>query len=123
MPTEKSGYGRGGPLKRNRSDINFLLHHGCGTISQRIDDPPPIRVASVPTGLHQRAVGHGSRGGPWDPVDGQYGFNDLYLGVPIVIGAGGVEKIVAIELSADEKAMLDKSAAAVREVIEAGKKL
>jgi malate dehydrogenase len=56
-------------------------------------------------------------------LDGQYGFKDLYLGVPIVIGAGGVEKIVAIELSADEKAMLDKSAAAVREVIEAGKKL
>ena len=44
-------------------------------------------------------------------------------GVPIVIGAGGVEKIVSIELSAEEKAMLEKSAAAVREVIEAGKKL
>jgi malate dehydrogenase len=56
-------------------------------------------------------------------LDGQYGFKDLYLGVPIVIGAGGVEKIVSIELSAEEKAMLDKSAAAVREVIEAGKKL
>ena len=36
----------------------------------------------------------------------------------IVIGAGGVEKIVAIELSSDEKAMLDKSANAVRELIE-----
>ena len=56
-------------------------------------------------------------------LDGEYGFEDMYLGVPIVIGAGGVEKIVSIELTAEEKAMLDKSAAAVREVIEAGKKL
>jgi malate dehydrogenase len=56
-------------------------------------------------------------------LDGEYGHKDLYLGVPIVIGAGGVEKIVPIELTAEEKAMLDKSAAAVREVIEAGKKL
>jgi malate dehydrogenase len=47
----------------------------------------------------------------------------MYLGVPIVIGAGGVEKIVPIELTAEEKAMLEKSATAVREVIEAGKKL
>jgi malate dehydrogenase len=56
-------------------------------------------------------------------LDGEYGHKDLYLGVPIVIGAGGVEKIVNIELSAEEKAMLDKSAAAVREVLEASKKL
>ena len=45
------------------------------------------------------------------------------MGVPIVIGAGGVEKIVALELAADEKAALDKSAAAVREVLEASRKL
>ena len=41
------------------------------------------------------------------------------MGVPVVIGAGGVEKVVTIELSAEEKAMLDKSAAAVRELVEA----
>ena len=56
-------------------------------------------------------------------LDGEYGFKDMYLGVPIVIGAAGVEKIVSIELTAEEKAMLEKSATAVREVIEAGKKL
>jgi malate dehydrogenase len=56
-------------------------------------------------------------------LDGEYGHKDLYLGVPIVIGAAGVEKIVNIELSAEEKAMLDKSAAAVREVLEASRKL
>jgi malate dehydrogenase len=56
-------------------------------------------------------------------LDGEYGYKDLYMGVPVVIGAGGVEKIVTIELDASEKAMLDKSAAAVRELIEASKKL
>ena len=56
-------------------------------------------------------------------LDGEYGYKDLYMGVPVVIGGKGVEKIVSIELTADEKAMLDKSAAAVRELIEASKKL
>jgi malate dehydrogenase len=56
-------------------------------------------------------------------LDGEYGYKDLYMGVPVVIGAGGVEKVVSINLSADEKAMLEKSAGAVRELIEASKKL
>ena len=56
-------------------------------------------------------------------LDGEYGYKDLYMGVPVVIGGKGIEKIVSIELTADEKAMLDKSAAAVRELIEASKKL
>ena len=56
-------------------------------------------------------------------LEGEYGYKDLYMGVPVVIGAGGIEKIVTIELDASEKAALDKSAAAVRELIEAAKKL
>jgi malate dehydrogenase len=52
-------------------------------------------------------------------LNGEYGFHDIYMGVPVVIGAAGVEKIVSIELDATEKAMLRKSAAAVRELIEA----
>jgi malate dehydrogenase len=56
-------------------------------------------------------------------LDGEYGYKDLYMGVPVVIGAGGVEKVVNIALSAEEKAMLEKSAGAVRELIEASKKL
>jgi len=56
-------------------------------------------------------------------LDGEYGYKDLYMGVPVVIGAGGVERIVTIALNAEEKAMLDKSAGAVRELIEASKKL
>jgi malate dehydrogenase len=55
--------------------------------------------------------------------EGEYGYRDLYIGVPVIIGAGGVEKIVSIELSAEEKANLDKSSAAVRELVEAAKKL
>jgi len=56
-------------------------------------------------------------------LEGEYGYRDLYMGVPVVIGAGGIEKVVTIELDAAEKTMLDKSAAAVRELIEASKKL
>lgn len=47
-------------------------------------------------------------------IDGQYGQKDLYIGVPAVIGRNGVEKVVEIELTADEKAALAKSADAVR---------
>src|SRR5271167_3690696 len=51
-------------------------------------------------------------------LQGQYGIRDLYVGVPVVIGAGGVERIVEIALDREEKAAFDKSAAAVRELIE-----
>jgi malate dehydrogenase len=43
---------------------------------------------------------------------------DLYVGVPVVLGAGGVEKVVEIELNASEKAMFDKSVSAVRGLID-----
>jgi malate dehydrogenase len=56
-------------------------------------------------------------------LDGEYGYRDLYMGVPVVIGGKGVEKVVNISLTADEKAALDKSAAAVKELIEASAKL
>jgi malate dehydrogenase len=56
-------------------------------------------------------------------LTGQYGMNDLYVGVPVVIGAGGIERIVEIELSATEKAAFEKSCAAVRELVDAAKKL
>jgi malate dehydrogenase len=51
-------------------------------------------------------------------LNGEYGYKDLYLGVPVVIGAGGIEKIVDIQLAADEKAALEKSASSVRKVID-----
>jgi malate dehydrogenase len=51
-------------------------------------------------------------------LTGQYGVSDLYVGVPVVIGAGGVERIVEISLNAEEKAAFDKSVAAVRGLVE-----
>jgi malate dehydrogenase len=56
-------------------------------------------------------------------LTGQYGVKDLYVGVPVVIGAGGVERIVEIELNAQEKAAFTASCDTVRELIEASKKL
>jgi malate dehydrogenase len=52
-------------------------------------------------------------------LNGEYGCHDIYMGVPVVIGSSGVEKVVIIELDATEKQMLRKSAADVRELIEA----
>ena len=56
-------------------------------------------------------------------VNGSYGIKDLYVGVPTVIGAKGIERIVELELTAEEKAALNKSADAVKGLIEACKKL
>ncbi|QDL90957.1 malate dehydrogenase [Paroceanicella profunda] len=54
-------------------------------------------------------------------VDGPYGLKGMYVGVPTVIGAGGIERIVDIKLNKDEQAMLDKSVAAVQGLVEACK--
>jgi malate dehydrogenase len=56
-------------------------------------------------------------------VDGKYGLKDLYVGVPVVIGAGGVERIVELSLTAEERAMFDKSVESVKGLIEACRKL
>ena len=56
-------------------------------------------------------------------LQGEYGVNGVYVGVPVVIGAGGVERIIEIPLSKDEKAMFDKSVAAVEGLITAAKSL
>ena len=56
-------------------------------------------------------------------LTGQYGADGLYVGVPVVIGAKGVERIIEVQLNATEKAEFDKSAKAVRDLCEVGKKL
>ena len=48
-------------------------------------------------------------------LQGEYGFNDLFLGVPVLLGKGGVEKVIEVELTDDEKAALEASADAVLE--------
>jgi len=54
-------------------------------------------------------------------LTGQYGVDDLYVGVPVIIGKGGVEKVVEIKMNADEQAMFDKSVASVRSLCAAVK--
>jgi malate dehydrogenase len=49
-------------------------------------------------------------------LTGEYGINDLYVGVPVKLGKGGIKQIIEIELNGDEKAMLDQSCTAVRGV-------
>ena len=49
-------------------------------------------------------------------LQGEYGMKDVYLGVPVKLGAGGAEKIIEINLTAEEKAALEKSAGAVRDL-------
>jgi malate dehydrogenase len=56
-------------------------------------------------------------------LTGQYGVKDLYVGVPVVIGAKGVERIIEVQMNPSEKAEFDKSAGAVRDLCEVGKKL
>ena len=55
--------------------------------------------------------------------DGQYGLDGLYVGVPVVLGSNGVERIVEIEMNGSERAMFDHSVQAVRELNEAASKL
>ncbi len=56
-------------------------------------------------------------------LKGEYGVNDLYVGVPAVIGSKGVERIVELQLNTEEQSMFDHSVHAVRELIEAVKTL
>jgi len=55
-------------------------------------------------------------------LEGEYGYSDLFIGVPCILGGKGIEKIVDIPLSADEKAMLAKSAKSVQAVVDICKK-
>ena len=56
-------------------------------------------------------------------LNGEYGVKDLYAGVPVKIGKDGVEKVVEIKLSQDEKKQFDKSIKAVQELFDAAKKI
>ena len=52
-------------------------------------------------------------------LKGEYGIDGLYIGVPVKLGANGIEEVIEVELSEEERANLDKSAAAVTELLEA----
>jgi malate dehydrogenase len=51
-------------------------------------------------------------------LEGEYGINGIYFGVPVILGANGIEKIIEIDLTTDEKEAMKKSEAAVRNVID-----
>jgi len=52
-------------------------------------------------------------------LQGEFGVDGLFVGVPIVLGRGGLERVFEIELTADERAAFDRSVAAVRELVAA----
>jgi len=56
-------------------------------------------------------------------LNGEYGVKDMYVGVPVVIGAKGVERIVEIDLSSAEREMFDKSALSVQQLVDACKNI
>ena len=51
-------------------------------------------------------------------LEGEFGARGLFVGVPVVLGAGGMERVFEIELTADEQAAFDASAAAVQELVD-----
>ena len=50
-------------------------------------------------------------------LEGEYGIEDLYMGVPVKLGAAGIEEIIELDLSEDEQRLLHESAEAVRDVV------
>src|SRR5699024_9196166 len=51
-------------------------------------------------------------------LEGEYGYSNIYLGVPVILGGNGIEKVIELDLTADEKAALDKSVESVKNVLE-----
>jgi malate dehydrogenase len=56
-------------------------------------------------------------------LEGEYGINDCYLGVPVILGKNGIERIIELDLNTEEKALLESSRKAVREVMDVLEKL
>ena len=56
-------------------------------------------------------------------LQGEYGISDIFVGVPIKLGAGGVREIIELSLEAEERAALEKSAAAVKDLVAAMSRL
>ena len=56
-------------------------------------------------------------------LEGEYGYNDVVVGVPVVLGKNGMEKVIELKLNENEKALLDNSVKHVTETIEEAKKL
>jgi len=59
----------------------------------------------------------GRRRPKWSYLEGEYGLSDICFGVPVKVGANGVEKVIELELNAEEKELVSKSADSVRKSI------
>ena len=77
------------------------------------DHVPAGEPAGQADGAHRRL---GAGADHPHHLDRRYGVNDQFLGVPVKLGKGGAEQVIEIELTADEKTALMKSAAAVKEL-------
>ena len=73
---------------------------------------------SRPDALHVIAMASGRVLPCAAHLTGQYGVNEMYVGVPTVIGAGGVERIVEVSFSGAEQAMFQKSVASVQSLVD-----
>jgi malate dehydrogenase len=51
-------------------------------------------------------------------LDGEYGIDDCYLGVPVILGKNGIEKVIELDLNAEEKQLLETSRGHVKEVMQ-----
>ena len=56
-------------------------------------------------------------------LTGQYGLNDIYMGVPCVLGAAGMEKVVQVHFTPDEKALMDESIRHVKDLVATVRKI
>ena len=56
-------------------------------------------------------------------LNGEYGVKDIYAGVPVIIGSKGVEKVIELDLTADEKENFKKSINTVKDLFDAAKKI
>ena len=101
-------------------------HRGDGRAhaqGRRRDRQAARHVRVVRAGRSRRADGRQRRARPEARapctayLEGEYGIEGLYIGVPVKLGAGGIEEIVELELGDDERAELARSADAVREVV------
>ena len=102
-----------GEVPKDRSLPPIILVHGYGS---RLDAWATVhpRLAQ-----HTQVVAYDMAGfGHSEKTEGEYGVDGLYVGVPCVLGAGGVERIIEVELDTEEQKMFDASVEHVKTLVE-----
>ena len=112
--------GRKGTLRGRANEFGVLVadRHGTALSAKRTRRTSAAMAMAESYLLDQKrilpAAAH---------LDGQYGHKDMFLGVPVVLGAAGVERILELELTEEEKGMLAKSASSVKAVLDVAAKM